>query len=658
MDNLLFLDYETYYDAQYSLGKMTTPQYIKDERFKIHCCSFAEGLDGEPFVLRGQQAIADYMATIDWANTTLVAHNTQFDGAITNWILGHRPARYVDTMAMFKYFFPGRASLAQAAKTLGLRSKGTALESTKGLWEIPDDIWPAFEEYAIDDVAISRDMYRMFIDHIPDREMVLIHVTMKMFIEPKIVIDRDLLAVYIGKLQEDLAGLREEAYQFVSEMADTYLWDGVAIDDKLFTSNKRFVDLLERLDIDVPYKYRPATEHEIKTRKQKAGDMVKTPALAKGDEQFLDLVDRYRHMPEGVVFEMRLALKSRIEETRATRFRDISAVMDGKLPVPLRYFGAKTGRWSGADKVNLQNLSARGNTKVLRESLQAPKGYKLVVADLKQIEPRVLATLAGAETLVEGFRSGKDFYSTLYGTTFSVDADELFAGYEAGEKWAIDMRNVGKGMGLGLGYGMGFNKFQGFAKVMAKREFTLEESKAIVGQYRRGNPEITRFWQNCDQVLFPMSSPAPMEPEHFNGVTAVNQPFPIIKMPSGNFLKYPNLRALFESNSDTAPDGYEFGINGSYSKIYGGLMVENIVQALSRDILGDMIYKLESAGLMNDDEGIVNLVHDEIVLCVREDRAEMVGNHLKKIMSTPPTWFQQVPLGCSLDIADNYAEAK
>jgi DNA polymerase len=650
----LFIDFETYYDTQYSLSKMTTPQYIKDDRFKVHCCSVA--LNDEPaHLLRGHEACQTFFDAIDWKNTRVVAHNLRFDGAISGWVFKHYAARYTDTLGMARYFIPGAVSLKMVAKKLGLKDKLDGLEQTKGVRDIPDEMWESFEAYANNDVELSREIYNILMPHFPEREEILLDITMRMFIQPKIMVDKDLLTQYISTLQDELAGLTRDTLNEVSSWASEMGWD-IVVDEKLFTSNKRFIELLNLLEVEVPYKYRAATATEVKKGLARPGQQVKVPALAKGDAMFVDLMSRYEGSAYQQVFDLRMALKSRIEETRATRFNAISDVMDGWLPTPLNYFGAKTGRWSGADKVNLQNLSSRGNTKVLRQSLIAPPGYVYVVSDLAQIEPRVLATLAGATDLVEAFRSGKDFYSALYGRTFGVDYDELYEGYKRGEKKYVDMRNVGKGMGLGLGYGMGAPKFIAFAKTTAGRTFSEMESKQVVRRYRDGNPEIVNFWGNCDRMLFPMAGGKTMEATHFNGVWAVNDPMPAIILPSGNYLKYPNLRGVYSSRTSPTPDGYEFGIDGTYSGIYGGLMVENIVQALSRDILGDMIVRL--AGLMEPDEGFANLVHDEVVILVREERAEYIGEKVVEQMRIAPDWFPDVPLNCSMNIARNYAEAK
>lgn len=641
----LFLDFESYYDGHCSLRKLTTPEYIKHPDFFVHLCTVAVD-DGEVFELVGHQACADYFATVDWSTTRLIAHNAKFDAAVLAWVYGHTPAEYMDTMGLAKYFLPGRGALKHVAKALGLSDKGDALAKTQGLREIPEEIMAEFIEYGIQDTHLCREIYRRMSPHLPDRERYLIHITIRMFVEPRFVVNQPLLRSYAG----ELARLSEEQYERVRDMiqgwSDDFGWD-LEVTPKTFTSNPQMVRLLELLDIPVPYKYRNATATEIAKGKARAGSQVKVPALAKGDEEFQVLMEKYTGTKLYDVFETRLMLKSRIEQTRTERFLRIAEIMGGVIPVPLNYCGAKTNRWSGADKVNMQNLSSRGKPTTLRESLQAPPGYKLVVADLSQIEPRVLATLAGEEDLVRAFRNGEDIYKLAAAKTFNTTVDKI-------EK---SQRQVGKAQVLGLGYGMWANGFRIFAKTIAGLDFTEQEAKNVVLAYREAFPKIVQFWENCEKALHLMASKKPGLQFKTNQVSFITTPFPSAVLPSGNYLKYPNLRAIFNSPfEETKVDGFEYGMGGTYSKVYGALVVENIVQSLSRDILGDMIVRLGQ--LMKPDEQFVNLVHDEVVMVIREDRAQWFAEETQRVMRTNPIWFPDVPLDCTVDIGDNYAEAK
>jgi DNA polymerase len=641
----LFLDFESYYDGQCSLKPLTTPEYINHPDFFVHLCTVAVD-DGDVIVLHNHQECVDYFATVDWANTRLIAHNAKFDAAVLAWVYGHNPAEYMDTMGLAKYFLPGRGALKHVAKALALPDKGDALHKTQGLKVIPTEIMAEFIDYGIQDTILCREIYRRMATHLPDRERYLIHITIKMFVEPRFVVNQPLLREYAASLQRIEELKFEEIRDRVQQWSDDFGW-GMTVTAKTFTSNPQMVELLTRLEIPIPYKYRNATATEIAKGVQQPGSQVRVPALAKGDEEFQTLMERYSGTGLYEIFELRLMLKSRIEQTRTQRFLRISEIMGGRIPVPLNYCGAKTNRWSGADKVNMQNLSSRGKPTTLRESLQAPPGYKLVVADLAQIEPRVLATMAGEQALIDAFRNGSDIYKLAASGTFKIDVDQV----------TKQQRQIGKAQVLGLGYGMWAKGFRVFAKTIAGEVLTESQAKDVVMAYRNQFTKIVEFWDNCEQGLKLLAAKKPGATLTLNQCTFATKPFPCVILPSGNYLKYPNLRAIFKSPfEETQVEGFEYGMGGVYSKVYGALMVENIVQSLSRDILGDMIVRLGK--LMQADEQFVNLVHDEVVMVIREDRAEWFAEETKKIMRVNPEWFPDVPLDCTVDIGDNYAEAK
>jgi DNA polymerase len=264
--------------------------------------------------------------------------------------------------------------------------------------------------------------------------------------------------------------------------------------------------------------------------------MVEVYALGKSDEGFLALLEHDNPLVRTTV-EQRLAEKSRINETRARRFATISRMTGGVLPVPLKYCGASTMRWTGQDSINLQNLPSRGKDKTLRKSLQAPKGYRLVVADLSQIEPRVLAWFAGEYELLDSFASGKDIYVTMHGKVFGSDYDEMLAGYKAGDAYWSMRRNIAKAVVLGLGYGMGAKNFITYLKNMTKQVFALPEAEEIVRAYRAGVPGVSGFWRAGDEMIQVMVNGGYWET---HGMLIQRNK---LVLPSGNWLEYPNIRS-------------------------------------------------------------------------------------------------------------------
>jgi DNA polymerase-1 len=309
-------------------------------------------------------------------------------------------------------------------------------------------------------------------------------------------------------------------------------------------------------------------------------------------------------------------------------------------------------RWTGQDSINLQNLPSRGRDKTLRNALAAPKGYRLVVADLSQIEPRALAWFAGEYELLDAFSSGRDIYTTMHSKVFGSDYDVMYNGYKEGNAHWVMRRNIAKAVVLGLGYGMGARNFINYLKNMTKQVFSLPEAEEIVRAYREGVPGVSAFWKAGEGIVNVMVEGGYWET---HGMIVKGN---MLVLPSGNWLEYPNIRRYTVRDMRTGKPKNEVRW-GQYGEryTYGALQVENCVQAFSRDIMGEMAVQIADTVLLPD-ERIANLVHDEVVLVVREDRVEEVKTMVKKIMSTAPAYAQGLPVDCSIDDAATYGEAK
>jgi DNA polymerase len=644
----LFLDFETYYDSAYSLRKMTMTEYILGGKFAIH--GVAAAFDDEPIQWYAGEKMNDFLADIDWANTNLICHNTVFDGAILSFIYQYTPSIYSDTMSMANYFWEGRAGLDVVAKRLGIGGKTDGLEATKGVkvGELSPEVEREFIAYAINDVDKTRKIYQLLSEHLPHRERRLIDITIRMFTQPSLTVDSDALDEYANGLTSALSDQREDT---LDALEKGLAGEDFYLHEKVFSSNKRFVELLEVLGVEPPTKLRAPT----KTEKEKKGFdpdvMVEVYALGKSDEGFLALLEHDNPLVRTTV-EQRLAEKSRINETRARRFATISRMTGGVLPVPLKYCGASTMRWTGQDSINLQNLPSRGKDKTLRKSLQAPKGYRLVVADLSQIEPRVLAWFAGEYELLDSFASGKDIYVTMHGKVFGSDYDEMLAGYKAGDPYWSMRRNIAKAVVLGLGYGMGAKNFITYLKNMTKQVFELLEAEEIVRAYRAGVPGVSGFWRAGDEMIQVMVNGGYWET---HGMLIQRNK---IVLPSGNWLEYPNIRSYKVRDAKTGRIKTETRW-GQYGEryTYGALQVENIVQAFARDVMGEMAAQIYEQVLLPD-ERIANLVHDEAVMVIREDRVDEVKQQVRRIMSTTPDYAPGLPVDCSIDDALTYGDAK
>ena len=387
---IVTIDYETYFDQEYTLSKsMNTSEYVRDERFEAYLVGIKIG--NGPTQIFTEADVIPALKRIDWSNHAFLAHNTQFDGLVTTEALGiDPPGLWLDTLAMARACLPHvkNHKLDTVAKYFGLagKVKASALQNMKGVRNYTPEMLAACGEYCIDDVDMCYDIFWKMYEAIPDKELRLIHETTRMFCQGQALVDVD-------RVRTELS--RELAHK-------AQALNKVGLPISTLMSNDSLADALRQRGVEPPTKISPTTGKEAY-------------AFAKSDLEFQALADDPRVAD---LIAARLAVKSTLGETRAGRF--INAGTTGKLPVALNYFGARTGRWSGGNKMNLQNLP-RGSE--LRRSIIAPPGHKIVVCDSSQIEARVLAWLAGQESLLEQFRNKADIYSAFASIVYGRPVD-------------------------------------------------------------------------------------------------------------------------------------------------------------------------------------------------------------------------------------------
>ena len=254
------------------------------------------------------------------------------------------------------------------------------------------------------------DLFKHLSAGFPSIELRLIDLTIRMFTEPSLVLDKHLLRDHLSEVQQ-----RKESLLASIEKEKEHLM-----------SNDKFAELLRAQGEEPPTKVSPTTGKE-------------TWAFAKTDEGFKALLEHEDEVIQALA-SARLGVKSTIEETRTQRFIEISD--RGLLPIPLRYYAAHTGRWGGDDKVNLQNLPRKSP---LKDAILAPSGYKIIDSDSSQIEARTLAWLAEQNDLVDAFERGEDVYKIMASSIYGKAEEEI----------STNERFVGKTTILGCGYGMG-----------------------------------------------------------------------------------------------------------------------------------------------------------------------------------------------------------
>jgi len=619
--DIVTIDMETYYDKEYSLSKMTTEAYVRDDRFEV--IGVGIKVNDQPTDWYSGSDPGRFLKSLDYRDKAILCHNTVFDGAILSWKFGIRPRLWLDTLSMARplHNVAVGGSLEKLATFYGLGVKGTEVVNAMGLRRahFPPAQLARYGEYCCNDVELTYKLFKRMRKHIPVSELMLIDQTIRMYTEPTIEIDRDMLAEHL----------------MVIQVRKKLLLSTVGDDRRELMSNLKFAAMLEGLGVSPPMKTSKTTGKQ-------------TYAFSKTDQDFLRLLDH----PDGRVataVAARLGVKSTLEETRTQSLMGVA--QRGPLPIMLNYYGAHTGRFSGGDKLNLQNLP-RGGT--LRKALRAPEGKVLVASDSSQIEARVIAWLAQQNDLLEQFRDKRDVYSEfatdVYGRRIT--------------KQDAPQRHVGKTAILGLGYGMGAVKFRDTLALGAgglKVELTEDEAKRIVALYREKNHKITRFWTRCNGALqyilngdtFALSDALP---------SLVTTPEGLA-LPNGLSIRYPLLTRgedgfAYCNDQRTYREAVRCRVTGEplpydkFTRIYAGKVAENITQALARIVVSEQMTKI---GLRYK---VALQVHDEVVIVCDESEAETAKAYMIEVMSTPPIWAPDLPVACEAHVGKTYGDVK
>lgn len=614
---LVTFDAETYYDREYSLTKLTTEEYVRDPRFEL--IGFAIKVDDAPTVWVPQEQAETFIREFDWSNALVLAQNTAFDGAILGWRYGVKPKGWVDTLGMSRALFPHARghSLKVQAERMGVGIKGTEVENAIGKHYAdfaPEEL-ARYAGYCINDVELTRSLFMQYMElGFPKQELKLIDLTLRMFIEPTLVMDKPHLQDHLDTVQ---------AQKFILLMAVKSQLDlpDVTSIKKALMSGQKFAGLLENYGVEPPMKISPTTGKP-------------TYAFAKSDVEFQKLEDHPDPRVQSLV-AARLGNKSTIEETRTQRF--IEMADRGAFPVPLRYYGAHSGRWSGQDKVNLQNLPSRGpNAKQIKRAIRAPEGFVLVDCDSAQIEARALAWLAGQTELVEAFEKKEDVYKIMAEAIYEIPRDQINK----------QQRQVGKTVILGAGYGVGHMKLQLFLKTQAGVDVSELEAKRIIDTYRARNYRIRELWQTSEEALYALSVGQSMPVDEHGVITAI--PKAGFTLPSGLYLQYPGLRKVYVE--DRKRDQWVYTSRGVATYIYGGKVVENFTQAVARCVVAEQMLRISKR------YRTVLTVHDSVVALVPRDEAGEGQVYIEQCMSWRPKWAQTLPLACESGIGDSYGD--
>lgn len=655
-------------EDSFTLSKMTTEAYIRDKRFKAFgFCIHEYGTDKHTQWYKHEE-LPRIFSCYDWTKTAVLAHNAMFDIGIMSMIYGVNPCFIFDSLSMARALRGVEVgnSLAKLAEEFELPPKGRAVHSTDGLYELTPEIEAELLDYCKHDVFLCEEVFTRLLTGLhgggrihaayPSKELRLIDMTIRMFTEPQLVLDVPMLEKARDEENEKLQVALERCGVSEAELA----------------SNDQFALVLERMGQLPPTKKKRPT--------------IKTPnpvglnfAFAKNDAHFQQMLNGDNE-DVALLCEARLRVKSTLERTRAQRFIDIAS--RGTMPVPLAYYGAETGRWQAAKggSINFQNMK-RGS--FLRKAVMAPDGYVIGVMDLSQIEPRVIAWLAGYDVMLEIFRAGGDPYATFGAIMFSMP------GLNATEHPLL--RQSAKSAMLGASYQLGWAAFSaqllvGFLGAPPKR-YTKEEArqlgvtsaavkkfienkwhmekmmeiartctdeellihclaaKAIIEKYRATAEPVVEFWGFLQERL--VASLIGGEEYEYKGVLTFKKEE--IVLVNGMSLKYPNIEIRKDERGRSE---YWYGLGDKKQKLYAGRLANNVTQALARIVMSDGMLRIAKQ------RRVVGSVHDEALTLLPEATAVQDLAWMKEQMVMEPKWMPGIPLNAGGGFHKRYGLAK
>jgi DNA polymerase I-like protein with 3'-5' exonuclease and polymerase domains len=276
-----------------------------------------------------------------------------------------------------------------------------------------------------------------------------------------------------------------------------------------------------------------------------------------------------------------------------------SLLIDGRVHTNFKAHGAETGRFSSTEP-NLQNIPSSGDYgKLVRNLFVAPPGYKLVVADYSQIEPRVIASFSEDPILMNNYLTGGDIYTTI-GKTMGVD------------------RKAGKVLVLAISYGVGPDK------IAASIGCTLQEARDLLSRFEKQFSSIPKY--KARVIRFAKQQ----------------EPIPYIETLFGRRRYIPDLLSK-EQGLLSRAERQAFN---------------TMIQGSAADIMKLALVRAHSCFTNEPDINVILTVHDELVTITPEDRAEETAEAIRQSMEGITLPAFKVPLIADVHIVDKWGEAK
>lgn len=655
---MIAIDFETLYSTKlkYTVKGRTPEEYVNDERFDAYMVSVCDG----------ESAWSGHPKDFNWSSLDgkeLCSHNRAFDSAVYRKLatLGKAPKiniRKWACTANMTAFLCNRRALDSAVEHLFQTQLSKSVRGNADGKRWPEDFKPeervAMLKYAKDDSLWCWKLWNKFNGQWPDWEQQLSDLTIRQG-EHGVQIDEMLLDQYMCWAHECLMST-ERQIPWLREAIDEEdaSWEDFNIKP---TATKCIAEQCRRSGIECP------------------------PIKYKNEEGYAEWEERYADKHPWILAVSGWRSINKLYGTfkiMKGRMRD-----DGTMPFGLLYFGAHTGRWSGTARINFQNmrkdplfvtqlgLVEQDDKKIafaknyheengkwpdwvkyaidFRHLIVPRPGKKMIVSDLAQIEPRVLAWLCGNKALLDLIRDGMSIYEAFNRTVFGYTGPKM-------NKSTLEYKLV-KIQVLQLGYQAGWSKF--IATALKENDIDLTENdpewieiedpytgevrkesgygqfaKKIVSDFRAANPKITGLWAHLDGQF----------------KSSIGGNF-TIKLPSGRSLVYENIRAQYRivPGKDGKPERKSEVVAKVGEKIracYGGSLTENVTQAAARDVFGWQIANMDRDGLpalfTSHDEGIFEV--DQSVTVYDVEHA----------MSVTPPWLEGCPIAAEAKEVKHY----
>lgn len=648
----VFIDFETYWSDTHSLSRMSPIDYCLSPETEIISCAIK--FDRYPTdVFFGEEQIRHVFSKLDWSDIWVIAHNMSgFDSMLLAWRFGIRPALWGCTLAMARPLHAKTTglSLAKLVQHYGIGHKQDAiLHSTRGrhLEDFTSDELRAMETYNKADTEQCAALFHILKKYYSPEELWHLDCNIRMLVEPKFELDTGLLETALSVERSNKHKALTEVAALLRDAADPEdgFWDQ---DDDTKTewvreqlaSAPKFSALLESRGVEVPMKPSPTNPDK------------QVPALAKTDEAFQELQEHEDPVVASAA-RARLAVKSTILETRIEALQRAAAACHGRLPVALNYCGADTtGRDAGAFNLNMQNLPRINPDKpkvsdALRNSLRAPDGYLIGVADQSGIELRVnhfLWQVPSSMALYQASPDKADLYRAFAAAYYT----------KAPEDVTKTERQFAKVCQLLLQYGGGPVTFRKTARIQGGVLLDEAGAENAVSGWRRHYHQIVDGWARCGEALTAA----------YNGRREAVDPWGLVtteedalRLPSGRLIRYPGLR--FVDDGLTWPDGrpkkswvYADGRHKTY--LSPPKVSENCVQALARDSVFECALRFYKLTRLRP----ILRVHDELVYLFPQSEAEDLLATLQRTMRTPPSWWPDLVVWSEGAVAETYGACK